>query len=178
MCKLPDNCKPYRNSAKAEAWFKRSTAMRVVSVVEADVAALTANCSLFQRQLVNNSGSSTDEETTASITSSSHEGNNNEREENIALFDRKIGLFHRKEIEEGRLVGEGAFSNVHEVRSIKLTSQCHFTKTEQEVREYHRHRINNVDRNEHGKYVVKHLKSDLINHRQRFNQAAADLVIE
>ena len=155
--------------------------MRAVTVVEAEVAALTSTCNFFQQQSI--SSRLSDQQETKDDSSKSGEetcnaSNAEEAVEGRIRLERKIGLFHRNEIEVGRLLGEGAFSQVHEVTRINLTSPHRFTKDEKEIRSYHTRRVYGARKGVHGKYVIKHLKSDLINHRQKFNQSAADLIIE
>ena len=152
MCRRPDIPLPTQQR-KANLWLRKSIAARAANDVEAEVTALTSNCRFLQRS--------------DACQSSTHE-NMNEK--------RVFGLFYREEIVDGELLGHGAFSEVHEIREFRLTQSARFTEEEQKTREYLRATC--IDDAGNCRYVIKFLKSDLMSVRRKFNQAAADLVLE
>jgi len=88
-----------------------------------------------------------------------------------------IASFHRSEIEVGELLGKGAFSEVYQVKALNL-NLCYEHEDEEEmircgVRQACKTQDIDVDQ-----FVVKHLRPELLTQRSKFNNAAADLVLE
>jgi serine/threonine protein kinase len=92
-----------------------------------------------------------------------------------------IALLKRDEMELGKLVGQGGFSEVYQLEALNLHDddaehdadddfQQEAQNTSQDVREQ-------LAASASG-FVVKHLRKDLLLKRNRFQTAAADLVLE
>jgi serine/threonine protein kinase len=149
MCR-PSSFPRTQQRHKAASWMKRSVASRTAHMVETEVAVLTARCRfLQQRQQATENGE----------------------------CSNTIGIFNRCEIVTGELVGQGAFSEVWEVKEILLRHSSRFSEREQQGRE-RTLRKNCIDASGNCRYVIKHLKDGLASKRRIFHQAAADLVIE
>jgi serine/threonine protein kinase len=67
---------------------------------------------------------------------------------------------HRRDLQIGQLLGQGTFSQVYEITT---------SDDEQDEQDEEHH---------HQPLVMKHLRKDLLSKRTKFNQAAADLVLE
>ena len=92
--------------------------------------------------------------------------------------NKEIGFFLRNEIITGDIIGQGAFSEVREVKEVKLHDHrsSGFSQSERENR---KHLSKNCsDANGDSRYVIKHLRYDLIKKQGTFNSAAAHLVVE
>jgi serine/threonine protein kinase len=113
-----------------------------------------------------------------------------EKMEASAFFQReplvdttRIALFHRREIQTGRLLGTGGFSEVYEITGfvldVTVSERC--TPAQQRLRhEYAAAAV--LGRNGRGRYALKHLKSRLLQRSappaRTFARAATDLVLE
>jgi serine/threonine protein kinase len=141
---------------KQQAWFQSSVMARTEAYIEAQVMQLTNDCRLFQ-----------DEE---------------QDEQNC------LALFQRHEIQTAwTLVGNGAFSEVYTVQNIRLLDGGFVDPVQQQARESLRNAVDAVptldDQQQPSnerlqKYVVKHLRRDLLANRKKFIHAAGDLVLE
>jgi serine/threonine protein kinase len=131
-------------------------AARTVDEVESEVATFMANCRFFQNL---------------------DSGNDGHTEKRSQQAKHSFGLFDRDEIIVGKLLGQGGFSEVHEITAFRLAASSRYTKEEQAARDY---LSATCTTHESGKcrYVIKHLKDNLGCKRRLFNQAAADLVLE
>lgn len=90
--------------------------------------------------------------------------------------ESSIANLHRNEIHVGAPIGQGGFSEVRRITHLDLTAAAEHD-TEENA---HRTQLAESTVDEFGecRYVMKHLKQDLLMNRSRFNQAAADLVLE
>jgi serine/threonine protein kinase len=90
---------------------------------------------------------------------------------------RTIPLFHRREIQTGRMIGTGGFSDVLQVTGFELDASISERCTpEQQVL---RMELAEAVRNESMRLVVKHLKKKLVTTSvKNFTRAASDLVME
>lgn len=95
-------------------------------------------------------------------------------------WDKKndtFGLFAKKELKLGKLVGSGGFSDVYEVVSFKPRDDINHKFGGHQVaarRFYEEH----ATKNGKSKYVVKHLKPKIAQDANKFCMAAADLCVE
>mmetsp|Transcript_25053 Transcript_25053/g.41565 ORF Transcript_25053/g.41565 Transcript_25053/m.41565 type:complete len:418 (-) Transcript_25053:666-1919(-) len=90
--------------------------------------------------------------------------------------DDTFGLFQKNELQLGKLLGTGGFSDVYEVLSFEpKETLSKFTNHQHAVRRFYEE---NATKNGTGKYVVKHLKLKTMQNTSRFCMAAADLVVE
>jgi serine/threonine protein kinase len=85
-----------------------------------------------------------------------------------------VAAFEQREVEIGKLLGEGSFAEVHEVKHFHLAS----TSYEQEEQTEREHFPEASDEIGQCRFAVKYLKNDLIANRHKFNHAATSLVIE
>lgn len=85
-----------------------------------------------------------------------------------------VAKFDRSEIEVGELLGKGAFS---EVRVLKAVELCFQHEDEEENLRYEVHQACNAQ-DDVDQLIVKHLRPELLTERSKFNNAAADLVLE
>lgn len=89
--------------------------------------------------------------------------------------DDTLGLFDKQELELGRLLGSGGFSDVYEVVGFRPKEDRwfpeHLRKARSELKR------SKTDRGK-AKYVVKHLKVKMMGDASKFCMAAADLVVE
>ena len=143
---------------KQQAWFQSSVMARTEAYIEAQVMQLTNDCRLFQ-----------DEE-------------QDDDDKN------SLALFQRHEIQTSwTLVGNGAFSEVYTVQNIRLLDGGFVDPVQQQARESLRNAVDAVptlDEQQQPsterpqKFVVKHLRRDLLSNRKKFIHAAGDLVLE
>jgi len=87
----------------------------------------------------------------------------------------RLAKFHRSEIEVGELLGKGAFSEVYQVTGVKLSFEH---EDEEESHRYEVHQACNTKENDVDQLIIKHLRPELLSQRSKFNNAAADLVLE
>lgn len=88
-----------------------------------------------------------------------------------------IALFHRSEIETGRRIGKGGFSNVYEITAFRL--HPHYTRLltepQQQLREFYQQQTASG----RGRYCIKQLQESLLDDSPRsFECAASDLAVE
>ncbi|KAL3922193.1 MAG: hypothetical protein SGILL_002332 [Bacillariaceae sp.] len=144
---------------KQQAWFQSSVMHRTEAYIEAQVMQLTNDCRLFQDE------DQTDDE------------------------KNSLALFQRHEIHTSwTLVGNGAFSEVYTVQNIRLLDGGFVDPVQQQAREHLRNCVDMVPplsppegQTADGrpqKFVVKHLRRDLLSNRKKFIHAAGDLVLE
>jgi serine/threonine protein kinase len=86
-----------------------------------------------------------------------------------------IAKLHRNEIQVGKLLGKGGFSEVYHVEGIDLNSACELDSEQQSLRE--QLQLSSQEDAE-SQFVIKHLRPELVSQRTKFNNAAADLVLE
>mmetsp|Transcript_22367 Transcript_22367/g.33045 ORF Transcript_22367/g.33045 Transcript_22367/m.33045 type:complete len:424 (+) Transcript_22367:102-1373(+) len=89
----------------------------------------------------------------------------------------KLGLFEKSELQVGKLLGTGGFSDVYEVCSFSKT-ESNRTWTYQQSLAREAYKDSAIDRNGKSNYVVKHLKVKMIQDATKFSMAASDLVME
>mmetsp|Transcript_25054 Transcript_25054/g.41569 ORF Transcript_25054/g.41569 Transcript_25054/m.41569 type:complete len:413 (-) Transcript_25054:666-1904(-) len=90
--------------------------------------------------------------------------------------DGTFGLFQKNELQLGKLLGTGGFSDVYEVLSFEpKDNSSKFADHQHAVRRFYEE---NATNNGKGKYVVKHLKLKTMQDASKFCMAAADLVVE
>eukprot|EP00980_Cylindrotheca_fusiformis_P004593 scaffold982_cov139-Cylindrotheca_fusiformis.AAC.6 len=88
----------------------------------------------------------------------------------------KLAVFNRNEIVTGAFLGNGAFSEVHQVRGFQFSQEVRTPQQDEtRMRLYH----TAYDHEGESSYVMKHLRRDL-HHRgpNKFINAAGDLVME
>lgn len=92
--------------------------------------------------------------------------------------DTSIALFHRSEIETGRILGKGGFSVVRAVAAFHLddTVTARLTPAERTLREQCVR--NCTTASGESRYAVKHLQSRLLKNPKDFHFAASDLAVE
>jgi serine/threonine protein kinase len=107
--------------------------------------------------------------------------------ERSAFFQReplvdttKIALFHRHEIQTGRLLGTGGFSEVYEITGFVLDPTVSERCTDEQQRLRQKYAVAALGRSGSGRYALKHLKKTTSTHMapRDFHQAATDLVME
>lgn len=106
-------------------------------------------------------GEDSDTSTHDDVTDAEGEDSNEKRGPQAALV-------HRKELVVGRLLGQGCFSQVKEVRKFCWKDDLYLTDKE-------RRRRNRLQR---GSYAVKHLNRTLLKRPKEFYQAALELARE
>ena len=91
--------------------------------------------------------------------------------------DDAFGIFEKKELQLGKLLGSGGFSNVYEVLNFEPehTANTKYGNNQVAARRFYKE---NATKNGQSKYVVKHLKMETMNNPSKFCMAAADLVVE
>jgi serine/threonine protein kinase len=85
-----------------------------------------------------------------------------------------VVAFEQSEVEIGKLLGEGTFAEVHEVKNFHLASTS-YEQEEQKERERFQEASDEIGQS---RFAVKYLKNDLIKNRHKFNHAATSLVLE
>jgi serine/threonine protein kinase len=154
---------------KQQAWFQSSVLSRTEAYIEAQVLQLTEECRLFSDQNENDAASS-----------SNH---------NINDQQKDLALLQRHEIQTSwTMLGNGAFSEVYSVQSIRLLDDGFSDPTQRKARQGLRDSVsgstssspilNGRRRAEKKEYVMKHLRRDLLQNRKKFIHAAGDLVLE
>jgi serine/threonine protein kinase len=107
--------------------------------------------------------------------------------ERSAFFQReplvdmtKIALFHRYEIQTGRLLGTGGFSEVYEITGFVLDPTVSERCTVEQLRLRQKYAAAAVGSSGWGRYALKHLKKTTLTQMapRDFQQAATDLVME
>jgi serine/threonine protein kinase len=107
--------------------------------------------------------------------------------ERSAFFQReplvdttKIALFHQHEIQTGRLLGTGGFSEVYEINGFVLDPTVSERCTVQQLRLRQKYAAGALGSSGWGRYALKHLKKTTSTHmaQRDFHQAATDLVME
>jgi len=92
------------------------------------------------------------------------------------------GLFEKKELEFGELVGNGGFSDVYEIRGFstsataKSSSASVWNRQQRLDREIMRQK--SIDQDGKSRYVVKHLRAKMMEDAENFCFAASDLAME
>lgn len=92
--------------------------------------------------------------------------------------DEKFGIFDRDELKLGKLLGSGGFSHVYEVLSFDFSDvgNSMFSSSQVEARKLYKNKpLGNSGKS---KYVVKHLKAELMEEFSLFCISACDLVLE
>lgn len=90
--------------------------------------------------------------------------------------DHAFGLFQKNELQLGKLLGTGGFSDVYEVLNFKPQStNSQFGPHQLAVRRFYEEQATKSGK---GKYVVKHLKVKMMKETSTFCMAASDLVVE
>lgn len=138
---------------RVDAFRKRSTAHRAVSSIESEIEIFLTNCPFL---------------------ASAEKG-----------CDQSscIASFHRSDVEVGELLGKGAFSEVYQVTALKNldadSSGCCEREDEDGTVRRDGHlacEANDIDVDQ---FIVKHLRPELLlTQRSKFNNAAADLILE
>ena len=86
--------------------------------------------------------------------------------------------FHRNEISVGKLLGQGAFSEVRRINKIKLRDEyTSYNYSEEKARHLLQIQLSELSTRRRG-FVIKHLCEDLVSNRKRFYHAATDLLLE
>ena len=88
--------------------------------------------------------------------------------------DEHVAAFEQSEVEIGKLLGEGSFAEVHEVKNFHLAS-ISYAQEDKKEREHFKEASDEIGQ---CRFAVKYLKSDLIENRHKFNHAATSLVLE
>jgi serine/threonine protein kinase len=92
-----------------------------------------------------------------------------------------VVLFHRSEIEIGKQLGRGGFSNVFEVKGFHPNPTCDsetfHTDNQTVIRSFYIENAN-VESTGEARYVIKHLKPSLMSNPRDFQLAAMDLAVE
>jgi serine/threonine protein kinase len=94
--------------------------------------------------------------------------------------DERVGLFDRSEIVVGRLLGEGGFSEVYEVESIRMHKSNDPAVKKYSHRQCEARELigrNTQRRNGESRFVIKHLRKGIWN-KKVFQNAAIDLALE
>jgi len=87
-----------------------------------------------------------------------------------------LAQFQRNEIHVGKLLGEGSYCQVYEVKKFTLSRNEDDIPEEENVRKYCR---DNVKQDGQSQYVIKHVNKSLAkDSAEKFHRAAADLVTE
>lgn len=133
-------------SQSKQQWWQRSVAKRTQAYIEAEVAKLTSKCRFLEHD--------------------------NDGESN--WDDDERAVFSRDEVRTCALLGNGAFSEVHEIWSFQPNRFIDPTheRARMELKE------TAIDEAGRCRYVLKHLRPELLSSRIKFHHAAADLVLE
>uniref|UniRef100_A0A7S1V5H7 Protein kinase domain-containing protein n=1 Tax=Grammatophora oceanica TaxID=210454 RepID=A0A7S1V5H7_9STRA len=92
-----------------------------------------------------------------------------------------FSLFHREEIQVGRCLGSGGFSDVYEIEAFACGSGSRsMPHTWTDCQDFSRRFYADTAKRDSGesRYVIKHLKPKMMEDQFRFQMAAADLVVE
>jgi len=87
-------------------------------------------------------------------------------------------LFEKMDLQLGKLVGSGGFSDVYEIRGFNKAQPASWSWTFRKDAAHKYYKENAVDQNGQSRYVVKQLKSNRMDDANKFCTAAADLVME
>jgi len=94
--------------------------------------------------------------------------------------DNKFAIFENWELNLGKLIGKGGFSDVYEISnfasSLEVGTNPAWTNEQQNSREFFKN--NAVDENGTSKYVVKRLQMKMMRNEKTFYMAASDLAME
>jgi serine/threonine protein kinase len=92
--------------------------------------------------------------------------------------EKHIARFRRRDIQIGRLLGKGGFSEVHQVTEFDIAeAEDEDDNDDHDLRHHLQQTAVDVKTGEHC-YVIKHLKKSIMNDLRKFHSAAADLVLE
>lgn len=153
---VPPPAMPKTQNQKQEAWFQSSVLSRSEAFIEAQVLQLTEECRLFADQ-------------------------ENIDDSNINAKQKDLALLARHEIQTSwTMLGNGAFSEVYSVKSIRLLDDGFPDPTQQKARKGLSDSVAGlgVEAQSRKQYVMKHLRRDLLQNRRKFVHAAGDLVLE
>ena len=153
---------------QAQAWMRRSMANRTAQVVCDDVDETIQQMRLFRKQPDSGIDSATNTTTTTNRSSSSLSS--------ASSFSSSCHMqcLHRDDIEIGKLLGQGAFCEVHEVKRIRSNSISSSHHTVFQPWGQDQEQLDHAPN-----LVIKHLRQDIVMKSARvYQQAAADLVIE
>lgn len=92
--------------------------------------------------------------------------------------DSNIGIFDRAELRIGELLGSGGFSDVYEVLDFSLSDEGNRILSSSQVETRKKYQKTPLGDNSKSKYVIKHLKAELMEEFSLFCIAACDLVLE
>eukprot|EP00540_Astrosyne_radiata_P018236 CAMPEP_0116844124 /NCGR_PEP_ID=MMETSP0418-20121206/12489_1 /TAXON_ID=1158023 /ORGANISM="Astrosyne radiata, Strain 13vi08-1A" /LENGTH=361 /DNA_ID=CAMNT_0004474993 /DNA_START=29 /DNA_END=1114 /DNA_ORIENTATION=+ len=86
---------------------------------------------------------------------------------------KKFALFDIDEVELGKKLGCGGFSNVYQVKSFQPNNlrNRRIKRSHQEAREH-------LEQSNNGQYAIKFLKAEMLDNMERFDAAAIDLETE
>lgn len=156
-----------QKTVKQQAWFHHPASEDLLShpsneaLIESQVLRLTDDCRLFQQD-------------------------ENEEETN------NPALFHRHEIQTSwNMVGKGAFSEVYTIQKLFLLDKSFVDAKQRKAREALQEKcaagndssgseqsLCNQQHPQPQKYIIKHIRRDLMVDRKKFIHAAGDLVME
>jgi serine/threonine protein kinase len=92
-----------------------------------------------------------------------------------------VVLFHRSEIEIGKQLGKGGFSNVFEIKAFLPNPTCNnetcYTEHQHIIRSFYTENATDESTGQ-ARYVIKHLKPSLMSNPRDFQIAAIDLAVE
>lgn len=90
-----------------------------------------------------------------------------------------LALFHHSEIRTGKILGEGAFSVVHEIVEFEFNDDVSAAMNLQGQRTRLKYQRDAIDKKTgKARYVMKHLSEDLVKRPNEFTLAASDLAVE
>jgi serine/threonine protein kinase len=89
--------------------------------------------------------------------------------------ESEMAIFQRNEIRTCRLLGNGAFSEVHQIRSFRLSDVIEPDQDDYRCEYLQQTAIDSKGR---CRYALKHLRRDMEKSEGKFHSAAADLVLE
>lgn len=92
--------------------------------------------------------------------------------------DKEFGIFHRDELQLGELLGSGGFSEVYEVLNFNFSECGNRILSNSQVAARKQYQSAPLGTTGKSKYVIKHLKADLMDEFSLFCIAACDLVLE
>ena len=146
----PAIVKEPKKKSSRHLWWQKSIVRRSLSSVEPDLDHVISKSPFLRRQLAK-----------------------------FTKADNGIALFHRKEIQVGKLLGKGGFSFVYEITGFCLDARITFTLSQEErnLREYYAESVID-ERNGEYRYCIKHLQDRLVQNPKDFQCAASDLAVE
>eukprot|EP00548_Thalassiothrix_antarctica_P005928 CAMPEP_0194149454 /NCGR_PEP_ID=MMETSP0152-20130528/37955_1 /TAXON_ID=1049557 /ORGANISM="Thalassiothrix antarctica, Strain L6-D1" /LENGTH=410 /DNA_ID=CAMNT_0038851625 /DNA_START=100 /DNA_END=1332 /DNA_ORIENTATION=- len=89
-----------------------------------------------------------------------------------------ISQFYRKELKYGRMLGSGAFCDVHELRSLVPDKKYENASEAKNYKSNRKKMTAAVKKSKKHHYVVKHLRSSLLKDQRDFHEAAIELILE